>query len=189
LFAKKFKEVNPLMKFVHVSKKVEICIKALRKKGKEGVVLANKARCIIENLASGTDKQHIDTMVSLTKYGEKRIKNCRKYDLGCGYRLITLQRGRTIFIPFLGSHDDCQRWLENNSRLKKVKAGKGTIFPIVNNQSRGSDSCGDQPVDPSKEEISINLSEQDMRLVFCGLVEGAKKRFSKEPDNSQSVKS
>ena len=164
------------MKFVYVSKKVKICIQALKKNGKAGVALAGKAECIIENLALGTENQDIDTIVSLTKYGEKRIKNCRKYDLGCGYRLITLQRGRTIFIPFLGNHDDCQRWLDNNSRLKKITAGKGTIFSIVNNESRDSDSCDDQSLDFSEDEISVNLSDQDMRIVFCGLVKGAKKR-------------
>ena len=72
----------------------------------------------------------MDAIEGYTKYGEKRIKNCRKYDLGCGYLLITLQRCKTVFIPFLGSHDECQRWLENNSRLKAFNSGKGKTIHI-----------------------------------------------------------
>jgi hypothetical protein len=93
------------MKSICISKKVEDHIEALKKNGKAGTTLANKAKGIIDRLASGTAQHHMDAIGSFTKYGENRIKNCRKYDLGCGHRLITLQRGDTIYIPFLGTHD------------------------------------------------------------------------------------
>ena len=113
------------MELLFISSKVERRIAALEKAGKSGRNLAQKAASIIDSLASGDVRHHMDAIESYTKYGENRIKNCRKYDLGCGYRLITLQRGKTIFIPFFGGHDECQRWLENNSRLKAFHAGKG----------------------------------------------------------------
>jgi len=118
------------MKYLYVSAKVKSRIETLKKTGKAGAALAQKTTRIIESLTSGAVRHHMDALGSYTKYGEKRIKNCRKYDLGCGYRLITLQRGGKVFIPFLGTHDECQRWLENNSRLKEVAAGKGKLLKI-----------------------------------------------------------
>jgi hypothetical protein len=121
------------MQFLFVSSKVDGRIEALRKSGKAGIALAQKAIRIIERLTSGDFQNHRDAIGSHTKYGEKRIKGCRKYDLGCGYRLITLQRGETVFMPFLGTHDESQRWLESNSRLKDVKAGAGRMIRMVKN--------------------------------------------------------
>ena len=162
------------MKFIHVSKKVETCIEALNKTGKTGTTLANKVKCIIENLASGTAQHHMDAIGSFTKYGEKRIKNCRKYDLGCGYRLITLQRGETVFIPFLGTHDNCQRWLERNSRLKDFNAGAGRTIRVVEKRpakiiSRMSESADNIAED---HDLLQHLTDKDLRRVFSGLVQG-----------------
>ena len=89
------------MKFLFVSSKFESRIEALNKSGKTGTALAQRAMLIIEKLASGDFQHHTDAVGSYTKYGEKRIQHCRKYDLGCGYRLITLQRGSTLVIPLL----------------------------------------------------------------------------------------
>jgi len=116
------------MKLLFVSLKVESRIAGLKKAGKSGKILAQKATDIIDSLASGEVLHHLDAVVSYTKYGEERIKNCYKYDLGCSYRLIVLQRGKNVLVPFLGSHDEYQRWLENNSRLKAFNAGKGRRF-------------------------------------------------------------
>jgi hypothetical protein len=165
------------MKSLFVSSKVKSRIAALKRAGKSGKTLAQKATGIIDSLASGDVRNHMDAVESYTKYGEKRIKNCRKYDLGCGYRLITLQRGETVFIPFLGSHDECQRWLENNSRLKAFHAGKGKTIPIEDKNVSLTN-----PIDPEKmdenEDVDgflQNLTDKDLRIVFNGLVAGARK--------------
>lgn len=167
------------MKFLYVSKKVETHIEALQKNGKAGMTLANKAKCIIDSLASGTAQHHMDAIGSFTKYGEKRIKNCRKYDLGCGYRLITLQRGDTVFIPFLGTHDNCQRWLESNSRLKVFNPGKGTWVCIekkcVYSENRNESNSADTS-EYIEDEPDIELSDIDLRVMFSGLVKGLSKR-------------
>jgi len=116
---------------------------------------------------------------SYTKYGEKRIKNCRKYDLGCGYRLITLQRGAKVFIPFLGTHDECQRWLQNNSRLKEVSSGKGTLLEISRKppSSAGPAIAGAADIqEDAEEEVPLEISNRDLRFVFRGLVEAVRKR-------------
>ena len=167
------------MNYLYVSAKVENRMAALKKAGKTGETLAQKTARIIETLRSGTALNHMEVPGSYTKYGENRIKYCRKYDLGCGYRLITLQRGAKVFIPFLGTHDECQRWLEKNSRLKKVAAGKGTLHkisskPLASAGPAAADT-GEMPAD-TEEESLLELSDRDLRFVFRGLVDAARKR-------------
>ncbi len=164
------------MELLFVSSKVESRIAALEKAGNSGKNLAQKATSIIDSLASGDVRNHMDAVESYTKYGEKRIKSCRKYDLGCGYRLITLQRGDTVFIPFLGTHDNCQRWLESDSRLKDFNAGAGRTIRVVEKKpvkmiSRMCKSADDIADD---HDVFKHLTDKDLRLVFSGLVQGAK---------------
>lgn len=164
------------MKYVKVSAKVERRIKSLRQSSKEGKMIAHRVRGTIEDLKSGAILDHMEPNGSYTKYGEKRIKRCRKFNFGCGYRLITLHRGLTIFVPFLGSHDECQRWLENNSRLKDFDTGKGRSFRVSDKKSISSGPSKDQAESFYDEENEINLNERELRTVFCGLVEGVQKR-------------
>lgn len=166
------------MKSLFVSSKVESRIAALEKTGKSGKVLAQKATGIIDSLARGDVQNHMDAVESYTKYGEKRIKNCRKYDLSCGYRLITLKRGETVFIPFLGSHDECQRWLENNSRMKAFNAGKGKTIHIEDRKTSPIKQGDVDNLDMDEDAYGFlqNLTDKDLRSVFNGLVEGGRRR-------------
>ena len=168
------------MKNVYVSAKVERQIAALKNDGKAGRAVARRAAAIIENLTANAAGSYLDGVGGYTRYGEKRIRNCRKYDLSCGYRLITLQRGVKLFVLLLGTHDECQRWLKNHSRLKEVIAGNGDefiIFPESPSPSSRTEA-GSAPSDEDEEE-ELQLSDQEMRRVFCGLVEAAKKRSRK----------
>jgi len=50
----------------------------------------------------------------LTRYGEARLHNGGKFDLGSGYRLVFMKKeGRFIFL-YLGAHDECDTWIMNN---------------------------------------------------------------------------
>ena len=168
------------MELLFVSSKVENRIAVLEKAGKSGKNLAQKATSIIDSLASGDVRHHMDAIESYTKYGENRIKNCRKYDLGCGYRLITLQRGKTVFIPFLGSHDECQRWLENNSRLKAFHAGKGKKIHVEDKNSSHANPIDAEKMDGDEDVDGFvqSLTDKDLCTVFNGLIEGAGKGSS-----------
>ena len=164
------------MKFLFVSSKVESRIEALNKSGKTGIALAQKAMRIIEKLTSGDFQHNTDAIGSYTKYGEKRIQHCRKHDLGCGYRLITLQRGETIFMPFLGTHDESHRWLESNSRLKDFNAGAGRMIRVVKKKpmTRLSKAIEKADIVADDSDLFKHLTDKDLRHVFSGLVEGSK---------------
>ncbi len=68
-----------------------------------------------------------------------------------------------------------------NDRIDELspsgKTGMGTTFCIKARDTEDPDFSCDGRDDFYEDEVSMNLSEQDMRVVFCGLVKGAKKRF------------
>ena len=171
------------MKDVHVSAKVERQIEALQNDGKAGRAVARRAAAIIENLTANAAGSYLDGIGSYTRSGEKRIRCCRKYDLSCGYRLVTLQRGVKLFVLFLGTHDACQRWLHNHSRLKEVIAGNGEVFQVGSEsplpRNPGEADAADSSV---QDEEELQLSDQEMRRVFCGLVAAARKRARRFPE-------
>lgn len=75
-------------------------------------VAARKA-CEIENKL----KLGMDVSGQTTDHGETRIRNCVKYDLGNGYRLVTVQQADVIVFVFIGDHDSTQRWLDRHREL------------------------------------------------------------------------
>ena len=168
------------MDFVHVSPKVERRIEALKLSGNTGDALAQKATRIIEKLASGETRAHRSAVGNPTKYGEKRIRKCRKYDLGCGYRLITLRCGSLLSVPFLGTHDECHRWLENSGGTDTVDVGKGKLLRIypkaLSAPKVASDALADEPNVAGDDNLP-DLSDQDLRRIFHGLVECARGQF------------
>jgi hypothetical protein len=167
------------MRYVKISAKVERRIEELRQSGKTGRLIAQKADSIIENLKSGVSLDYTENIGAFTKYGEKRLRGCRKYDFGSGYRLITLQKDMLILVPFIGTHDECDRWLETNNKSKHIAEGKGTMVSVPNKPGEtiysGDTSCYEIG-DMTMNEPQLDLDEQILRAVFCGIVNGAKKK-------------
>jgi hypothetical protein len=62
----------------------------------------------------------VDTRSMTTDHGESRIKNCVKYDLGNGFRLVTVQQGEVAIILHIGNHESTQDWLDKNTGLEPV---------------------------------------------------------------------
>ncbi len=172
-----------VMRCIHISAGVQSRLNGLKKSGKAGMALAQKATRVIEGLASGAARRRLNTVGSLTKFGEKRIKKCRKFDLGCGFRLITLLQGDRVFILFLGAHDECQRWLDNNSRLKEVSTDSNALFEACPSNHPSDHSGNNNHEDIRQdfaEEAKLEIGDQDMRRVFRGLVEAVARRPFRE---------
>jgi len=70
---------------------------------------ATKAADVIQKLAAG-----IQLASATTNNGESRIRHCVKYDLGNGFRLITVQYSGCCFVMFMGDHEASDRWLDQN---------------------------------------------------------------------------
>ena len=64
-------------------------------------------------------KKSFNQLGSLSHYGELRLKDCFKYRLGNGYRLVVLIKKQALFVLLIGSHDQCNQWLETNRGTDK----------------------------------------------------------------------
>lgn len=141
--------------------KFDEAIESLRQRSGKALFAAQKADRIIKKLTFG-ENRWLHQAGKLTKKGEKRIRYCRKHNLGNGYRLITIQRGSHIVLSFAGSHDECGRWLERN---------KGLSYEIVKKQSgfsemlEGKDNQlldGQLPEDVIEEKRFVDEYEQSL---------------------------
>ena len=101
------------MRYLHISRNIDGYIEKLRMKGRQGALAASQYLEIIECIRQA--KWHSNVInCKRTKNGEYRLKNCVKYDLGHGYRLVTVKNGHNLFITFVGSHDQTDRWIETH---------------------------------------------------------------------------
>jgi hypothetical protein len=68
--------------------------------------------------------------VPVTNHGESRIRNCVKYDLGDGWRLVTQQTDKMCVFLFMGDHEDTDRWLDRQRGLQSaVKDLRPVLVP------------------------------------------------------------
>lgn len=183
-------------KLICLSPKVMDQIASLRKAGTMGVLLAGKAEAIIGRLQSGEAWQSDRKIAPRTAHGENRIRKCVKYDLGWGFRLITLLRNDVLYICYLGPHDQCDRWLADNSRLKEVDFGRSTLYQVA---TRTSIESGLYPESSSEELDDLDkrlkeLPDQSLRRIFCGLVHARRptgmcsdQTFCKSREKSKSL--
>jgi hypothetical protein len=61
-----------------------------------------------------------DLASQTTDHGESRIRNCVKYDLGNGFRLVTVHYGEIVVLLSIGDHAESDRWLDKNAGLTAV---------------------------------------------------------------------
>ncbi|MCM2359090.1 MAG: hypothetical protein NDI77_13140, partial [Geobacteraceae bacterium] len=95
---------------------------------------------------------------------------CFKYDLGNGYRIIAVRDEDALILLYIGSHDDCDRWLEHNRGLRPAIATEQLPVSPVDRQGEppapGPD-CG--PADDYDAGLTARLTGKDLRVLFSGL--------------------
>lgn len=158
---------------IHVDPKLEKCLSVLRKGSRRACLAADRTESIIEELKCGETPP--GEICNFTRNGEGRIKGCRKYDLGAGYRLVTLKQDSDLYLLYAGTHDECSRWIENNRdglSLELIADRSDTI------KRPGLKTEMSSPTPPSVQNLDVDedwippLSDKDLRMVFSGLVEG-----------------
>ena len=106
---------------------------------------------------------------SVTNHGESRIKSCVKYDLGLGFRLVTVKRDRIIWLLYVGDHADTDKWITRNSGWTPVRASDGsirTVRKLTNSQEHGMGG----PVVPGSEKLVQRFEDQSYYEKFLGLL-------------------
>lgn len=103
--------------FIHREAKFNRRLETLKRGDKKSYMAAERVQELIAELFR-EDFMFLEEADRLTKHGELRIDKCRKYDLGSGYRLVCVKQGPDLVIAYVGTHDDCDRWIENNRRFE-----------------------------------------------------------------------
>jgi len=147
----------------------------LRKSDKKGKRAARQIDAIINTLASCTNPLE-KLRRKQTRYGELRLSNCRKYDLGSGYRLITVCDEGCIILAFAGSHDECHLWLEKQKNttlnILSLKTDCTLIPATPGPQGYEVHSPPTEPAfeqDPYEKGLLQRVDEKTLRYVFRGL--------------------
>ena len=136
--------------------------------GKSHTAAKKAEKLICRILAKG--RNNLFEAGRLTENGEMRLKNCRKFNLGDGYRLICQQNGFYLIILYIGTHDECSRWLERNKGLKYAITHESEMLPTREIVEISMDSR--KEIDPSEEyenELMSRIDDGTLRKLFYGL--------------------
>ena len=163
------------VRMVHRDPLFDRTLAALRSQGGYAVVAAEKAGEFI-NILTGTASPGSRGRFRFTRKGEYRVPNCRKVDLGCGYRIVCIHKGERLVLLYIGTHDDCFRWLERHRTAEydldavaqdawiSVKAESGeTVL-----EHRHED---DRATDAHEEALLERIDDAVLRKVFAGIVQ------------------
>lgn len=162
-----------MIRSIHVARGLDRLVAELRRSGKKGELAVMQFEKIV-GLLRLRGPEAMELLVKRTKHGEWRIRNCIKYDLGSGYRLITICIEDRLYIPFLGDHDESDLWLERHKNdgflpLDAIFRDEPIAIPVTD----GSDeAAGDQPAngeDPYEKQLQAKLDESLLKTVFQGL--------------------
>ncbi len=160
---------KPLL--IHRLKTFDRSLEELRHKAGSGEIAASKAEQLIRQL-SGSNDINLRRQFRFTRSGENRITYCRKYDLGCGYRLVFIRKGEQIAFLYVGTHDDCFRWISRN---------RGFTYEFVDSMNNPepprpeaetnhfSDEHQYLETDEYEDQLMRKIDDKILRVVFAGL--------------------
>ena len=155
---------------VHLNLKVEKKLSEFKKSKTPMAHAAKKAEHVICGLVSGKSPSSAGI---LNKNGESRIKNCMKYDLGNGYRLVCIKYGDDVYVVYLGNHDSSKVWIDNHKHINQAHIHhEADLFNRVEQMKSDCPiSLNIPPVyDPVEGDMKKEISQGDLRKVFKGLV-------------------
>ena len=150
-------------------------LKAMRRSGNKGELAANQCESLLEVIQRKGPMAN-EVFSKRTKNGEYRINNCVKYDLGHGYRLVTIKNGRSLFVPYIGTHDEIDMWLDRH-RYDEFDAdnpgyvsSKMVVTP--NHSSERPNEAGQVDTlleDPYEEQLLAKIDDNILKNIFPGL--------------------
>lgn len=139
------------------------CQKLAKANGKARKAVENALTILRAFKRSGKGFKHIG---SLTHRGELRLKNAIKYRLGNGYRLVLLIKNNSLFVLCIGSHDQCDKWLEKNrgqERFSFSNLEKVSLTPEIEKTSQHPVIIDEKP------GLATQIDDRVLRQVFHGI--------------------
>lgn len=163
-----------MLNTIHVASQILSKTKQLKRSTAKGKHALNHYTDIVE-LMRGNRFDTVELLNKRTKYGEARIQNCIKYDLGAGYRLITIKKEDQLFLQFLGSHDEADSWLNLNKGF--IPCPEGNCYPLEYRIDSSLETpeteqtAPDNLQDEYEEQLMETLDDKILQQVFCGICE------------------
>ena len=117
---------------------------------------AGKAEAILGALSLGRDPQEVGRTAA---HGENRLA-CTKYDLGNGFRLVTLRRGDTLILLRLDNHDAIDRWLDQQRGKDLELEGVVGVFRLPEPELPSSDEPAQEAAETQR--LIAALSDADL---------------------------
>ena len=156
--------------YIHREASFKKSLETLARGDKTATLAAERAEEIMIRLASG-DSQAIEVVSRRTKHGELRIDGCRKYSLGGGYRLVCVKRESRLVATYVGNHDDCNRWIENNRGFEIIRPLEYDVQPPSENIKPDKPSKWEAvESEPDYDDILMEqIDEKILRHIFTGI--------------------
>jgi hypothetical protein len=161
--------------FVHRTAIFDRSLEDLSRKGGTASVAARKADEVIR-LITRTEGKGVREQFRFTRNGEYRIRYCRKYDLGGGYRLVFLRKDSHLVLLYVGSHDDCFRWIERNKGLTYEIDDTTHAIRVICDAPTKDDSIlhdvieEERLVDEYEAALMSRIDDNVLRKIFSGLI-------------------
>lgn len=156
-------------RLIHRDKRFEDALAGMKAKGGRTAAVAEKAEALIASMQSNPQMDPL-SLVRLTRNGESRIEDCVKFDLGGGYRIVILAKGRHVVFLHIGTHDECFRWINRNRGVRFEVGDADGVRPRLVEKESAEEVL---PPDVLEErEFVLRYEEQFMR----SLDEGALRR-------------
>ncbi|TAN43951.1 MAG: hypothetical protein EPN22_08655 [Nitrospirae bacterium] len=149
-------------------------LKELRRQGGRTAAAALKAGSLMTCL---TTTRQVDFMKAgkLTINGEYRIKDCYKFDLGGGFRAVFLRNDSRLIFVFIGTHDDCFRWIERHTGCRLEFNDQDVLVPVVRDELSAHDSLPEdvllerEYVMRYEEGLLKQIDDDILKKIFAGL--------------------
>jgi hypothetical protein len=162
-----------MIRFIHSHPKFEKMLDALKTSEKMAVSAAKKADDIIAGIIENGDTP-LSRLGKFARHGEVRIKNCIKFDIGKGYRMVCVKENDALYLLFVGTHDDCSAWIENNRNFTPDPGRKNTITYTVTHPTGPESQDDSLPVEPDYDALLFErITDRDLKTVFQGLIQSA----------------
>ncbi len=155
---------------VHIYPKIERQLTALEARANAPAFAAERARQIIATLIRDGN---LTNSGLLRRRSDRRVKNCLKFNLGSGFRLVCIKEKNHLFVMFVGHHDACDTWLDTYRKKRPHKTDRSMIAFPVDTDPGGHTEKKIRPVTDvslTEEPRFPEISQKDLRRVFNGLV-------------------
>jgi mRNA-degrading endonuclease RelE of RelBE toxin-antitoxin system len=159
-----------MLKTLHIHPRVEKNLEQMNALDNAPKIAAKRAEAVIQALKNGIIMARAGR---LSKTKDARIKRLFKYDLGKGFRLISLKDKSALYILFVGSHDQCDTWLDTNSKGKPHQTEVPMVcYEIAQKKQWQTGPAPPSPANPEEDlcDRMPPVSQKDLREVFSGLV-------------------